>query len=120
MSTGIALPRNVANLPSVQGVLDTLSKTRRRAAALREEAKYAVSPMVATASIQAGAAANGAIHAFAGAWTPQAVLAAGLGAVLAGSLMESPEAVLFGNGVLAPAVSMKSFELFTRSKPATT
>lgn len=118
--SAIALPRNVANLPSVQGVLDNLSRTRKRNAALREEAKNAVSPMIATVSIQAGAAANGAIHAFAGSWTPQAVLAAGVGAVLAGTFMESPEAVLFGNGVLAPTVAAKSFELFTRRPAAPT
>lgn len=109
-----ALPRNVANLPSVQGVLDQLRRSRSNAAELRKEAKQAVSPMVTTLAIQGGATANGAIHAFAGNWAPQAVLAAGIGSVIVGTLMESPEAVLFGNGVLAPATRDKSFELFSK------
>jgi hypothetical protein len=113
----LALPRNVAHLPAVQRVVDTLNRTRARNADLRDQAKQSVSPMVATVAIQGGAAAHGAIHAFAGQWTPQVLLAAGVGAVVAGTLMESPEAVLFGNGVLAPLVATKSFELFSRQRP---
>jgi len=116
MSTAIDLPRNVAHLPSVQRVVETLNRTKASNRSLREQAKDAVSPMVATCAIQAGATANGAIHAFAGTWTPQTLLAAGIGAVVAGTLMESPEAVLFGNGVLAPVVAQKSFELFSRPR----
>lgn len=118
MSSALAIPRNVAHLPSVQGVLDSLKRARSSNHELREQAKQAVSPMVATVAIQGGAAANGAIHAFAGAWTPQALIAVAAAAVVGGTLMESPEAVLFGNGVLAPLTATKSFEMFSKRNAA--
>lgn len=115
----LALPRNVASLPSVQKVLGKLDRTRRTATELRKEAEHAVNPMVATLSTQGGAAVNGLLQVYGGKHAMTGLMVAGLGGIVIGTVYSKPEAVLFGNGVLAPLVSAQVVSmLVSRGVPA--
>lgn len=107
-----SLPRNVRALPSVERLVNQVSASRKRASELREVAKDAVSPVRATAGIQAGAFAHGVIEAAAGErWASTAQWAVALGAFATGLFAESPDAIMFANGMLAPISAEKGYKL---------
>lgn len=109
-----SLTRRPTSVRAVERVMGQLQATRARNRALKEEAKHATTPIVATASVQAGALAHGAAVAFFPGNADKVHLFGGVGAVVAGTLMDSPEAVLFGNGLLAPVVAQYGLAMFSR------
>lgn len=111
-----SLSPNVARLPQVQEVLRTLERTRARASELRQEARQATTPAMASLSVQGGAALNGAILAYGGRLSPHLILGAGLVGLLAGTVMEEPRLVLVANGVLAPLTATKVLEALTATR----
>lgn len=109
--------RRSASVRGVERVLNQLANVRSKNRELREEAKNATSPMVATASIQSGALVHGAAEAFVPQHASKVHLIGGVGAIVYGTLSGSPEAVLFGNGLLAPLVAEYGRALFVRQQP---
>lgn len=111
-----SLPKNVRSLPSVERLVSQVSSARKRAGELREVAKDAVSPARATAGIQAGAFAHGVVQAVAGErWATTAQWSVALAAFATGLVAESPDAIMFANGMLAPISAEKGFQLARRS-----
>lgn len=113
--SAIALPTKIQSSPGVQRLLGQLSSARRSNSLLRREAEQAMTPAVVTAATQAGAATQGALMAYlAPSRVPMASLSVGLISILGGSVYGSPEAVAYGNGVIAPLTSLKVAEFLTR------
>ena len=113
--SAIALPTKIQSSPGVQRLLGQLSSARRSNSLLRREAEQAMTPAVVTAATQAGAATQGALMAYlAPGRVPMASLSVGLISILGGSVYGSPEAVAYGNGVIAPLTSLKVAEFLTR------
>ena len=115
MSALAKLPPSIRGNASVQGLVSQLSTTRARSRELTKLADQVQSPVEQTIATQGGAAAHGAIMSFLGPKNGT-LASAGLAvsAVLAGSVMEMPSAIAFGNGLLAPFVSLKVMELLQK------
>ena len=118
MTTSLAtIPPSLRGNTTVQGLLGSLSRTRQAKNQLAKMADQAMTPATQTGSTQAGAATAALCFSF---LNPEraAMAVGGLAAVaiIGGAVKESPEAVAFGNGILAPLTFMKITEFLTRQR----
>lgn len=111
------LPKNLRGSAPVEKLLGSLRSARSTNRELREVAKDAVSPGRATIDIQVGAALHGAIEGIAGErYAPLVEWATALALFGGGLMTDKPDLVLAANGLLAPMVSAKFFELVTSAR----
>lgn len=118
MSNVSLIPAKWQGTPTGQRVASALTKYRSSNAALRSEAKQALSPVMATAAIQSGAALAAAAHVYGGTRGPAITLGLGVIGIVLGSVQEDPRLVALGNGSLACVTFLKATEMLRGTRPA--
>lgn len=115
----IELPPSLARSPAAQELATRLERTQVAARESRTEARMAQSPMASFGWTQAGVVASAGLAAYAGDRYEPAAFVAALGTVMFGAYTRRPWLISVGNGIAAPLVFDRAYQMFTREPEAT-